>query len=220
MDATSKSPFPPCGALWQQLAAQPRPVRRKLVRKRQALFHSGQPAEFLYLVHSGFFKTLVVSDDGRERITGFHLRGDLLGGDAIGLPVYTCDAAALDVGEVWELPIARLRSAPELVPELASALAHEIRRDWRWMLDLGSLNAEQRVTAFLIDLGVRMDALGFSRDRLRLRMTRAEIGSFLSLNLETVARTLSRLAAAGLITVDGREIEVRDADALQRVVTA
>lgn len=220
MNATPKSPFPPHSTLWQQLAGQASPVRRRLLRKRQVLFRSGQPAEFLYLVHSGFFKTLVVSDDGRERITGFHLRGDLLGGDAIGLPVHTCDAAALDVGEVWELPIARLRATPELFPDLASALAQEIRRDWRWMLDLGSLNAEQRVTAFLLDLGLRMHALGFSRHQLRLRMTRAEIGSFLSLNLETVARTLSRLAAAGLITVDGREIEVCDPDALQRVVTA
>lgn len=195
------------------------PLRRRAVRARQVLFHGGQPTGTLYLVHAGFFKTTVVSADGREKITGFRLRGDLLGMESIGLPAHTCDAVALDTGEVWELPLEQLqRHLPDCLPEIAALLAGEIRRDWRWMLDTSSLNAEQRVAAFLLDLGERLQALGFSRSDLRLRMTRADLGNFLSLQLETVTRALSRLAASGLIEVDGREIRLQDPAALMRRV--
>jgi len=194
-------------------------LRRRVVRARQVLFHAGQPTGMLYLVHAGFFKTTVVSADGREKITGFRLRGDLLGMESIGLQAYECDAVALDTGEVWELPLDQLQQHfPECLPELAALLASEIRRDWRWMLDTSSLNAEQRVAAFLLDLGARLQALGFSGHDLRLRMTRADLGNFLSLQLETVTRALARLAAAGLIAVDGREIRLSDHAALMRRV--
>ena len=122
-------------------------LRRKPVRGRQVLFRSGQPSGMLYLVHAGIFKTSVASADGRERITGFHLPGDLLGGDSIGLPVHSCDAVSLDVGEVHEIPFSLLQQHPEALPHLAGMLTCAIRRDWQWMLDLGSLSAEQRATA-------------------------------------------------------------------------
>src|SRR5688572_14168514 len=84
------------------------PLQRRRVRARQYLFRAGQPRHALFLIHAGIFKTCVISADGREKITGFRLRGDLLGMDALDMPRYTCDAIALDVGEVWELPYAQL----------------------------------------------------------------------------------------------------------------
>jgi CRP/FNR family transcriptional regulator len=195
------------------------PVQRHSLQRKQTLFRAGQPCHSLYLVHAGFFKTCVLSEDGREKITGFHLRGDLLGIDSFDLPAYGCDAVALDTGEVWELPLAQLRlHAPELLPHVTAMLAGEIRRDWRWMLALGTLNAEQRVAAFLLDLAARLQALGFSARYLLLRMTRAELGNFLALQLETVTRVLSRLASTGLIAVDGRAIRIDDAKALKAIL--
>lgn len=195
------------------------PVQRRRIQRKQPLFRTGQHCYALYLIHAGFFKTCVLSEDGREKITGFHLRGDLLGCDAFGLPAYACDAIALDIGEVWELPIVQLQARTvELMPYLTALLAREIRRDWHWMLALGTLGAEQRVAAFLLDLAERLETLGFSARRLPLRMTRAELGNFLALQLETVTRALSKLAAAGFIAVDGREIRIENADALRRML--
>lgn len=187
------------------------PFQRRIVRAKQYVFRAGQPRQSLFLVHAGIFKTCLVSEDGREMITGFRLRGDLLGLDALDMPAYACDAIALDMGEVRELPYAWLReSPPEFQWQLASILAGEIRRDWNWMLTLGTLSAEQRVVAFLFDLAARMESLGFSDHRFTLRMTRAEIGKFLALTLETVTRALSRLQAQGLIGVEGRDVSIRD----------
>lgn len=213
-DAAGPSSVPELEALLRHL-----PLQRRHVERRQTLFHAGQTCHSLYLIHAGFFKTCVVGENGHERITGFHMRGQLLGIDSFGAPTHACDAIALESGEVWEVPVALIRErVPEFLPQVTSMLASEIRRDWRWMLATGSLNAEQRVVSFLLDLGTRLEALGFSSRHLMLRMTRAELGNFLALQLETVTRALSRLAASGLITVSGREIRLNNPTALRKML--
>ncbi|UJB21678.1 MULTISPECIES: helix-turn-helix domain-containing protein [Lysobacter] len=195
------------------------PLQRRRVHAKQYIFRAGQPRHALYLVHAGFFKTAVISEDGREKITGFRMRGDLLGLDALDMPAYACDAMALDTGELWELPYAQLRDElPQFQERITALLAGEIRRDWGWMLALGTLGADQRVITFLFDLASRFEGLGFSPNHLQLRMTRAELGNFLSLTLETVTRVLSRLQARGLIAVAGREIRIQDRHGLQTVL--
>ena len=195
------------------------PVQRRRIHAKQYVFRAGQPRQSLFLVHAGFFKTCMISEDGREKITGFRMRGDLLGLDALDMASYTCDAIALDTGEIWELPYAQLcNNLPEFQQRITSILAGEIRRDWGWMLTVGTLSAEQRVVAFLLDLGQRLEALGFSARRLLLRMTRAELGNFLSLKLETVTRALSHLQSQGMIEVAGREIRLEDLTGLRSVV--
>lgn len=197
------------------------PLRRRRLRAREYLFRAGQPRNTLFLIHAGLFKTSVMSEDGREKITGFRLRGDLLGIDALDMASYACDAIALDVCEVWELPVAQLRERlPEFQERLTALLASEIRRDWGWMLALGTLTAEQRVITFLLDFAERLERLGFSARCMLLRMTRAELGNFLALQLETVTRALSRLHAQGLIGVERREIRIEDPAGLRALLSA
>jgi CRP/FNR family transcriptional regulator len=184
---------------------------RRRLRAKQYVFRAGQPRTALHLIHAGVFKTCVLSEDGREQITGFRMRGELLGLDALDMDSYACDAIALDVGEIWELPRAHACNAiPHFQERLTAVLAAEIRRDWNWMLTLGTLAAEQRVAAFLIDLTTRLGRLGFSSRAMTLRMTRADLGNYLSLQLETVVRALSHLQALGLIRIERRDIRIED----------
>jgi CRP/FNR family transcriptional regulator len=186
------------------------PIRRR-VQARQALFVAGQPCRSLFLVHAGYFKTRVASADGRERVTGLRMRGDVLGLESLGLESYACDAVALDLAEVWELPIASLAAVdPASQACLSAQLAAQVRRDWSCMLAIGTLSAEQRVIDFLFDVSERHARMGFSPNSLDVRMSRAEIGSYLSLQLETVTRALSHLQALGLIEVDRRRITLVD----------
>lgn len=213
----------PVPAMPQGLEAllQPLTLSRRRLQRKQTLFRAGQPCHSLFFVHAGFFKTCALSQDGREKITGFHLRGDLLGIDSIDMPTYACDAVALDTSEVWELPLTVLQErSTDLLPAVTATLASELRRDGRWMLALGTLNAEQRVATFLLDLAARFTALGFSARHVMLRMTRAELGSFLALQLETVTRALSRLACSGMIEVGGREILIKNPIALRAMLMA
>lgn len=186
------------------------------------LFRAGQPFQALYLVQAGFLKTSLTTSDGREQVTGFRMRGDLMGVESIGMAAHACDAVALDSCVVWELPYPAVLRAiariPELQAQLTAALAAEIRSDRGWMLALGTLTAEQRVAAFLLDVADRHEALGFSARHFVLRMSRAEIGSFLALKHETVTRALTRLMAQGYIDVQLREVRILDAAALNNIV--
>ena len=197
------------------------PLRHRMLKSKDYVFRAGQPRHSLFLVHAGFFKTCLISADGREKITGFKMRGDVLGLDSLGMQNYACDAIALDTGEVWELPYGDLcGSMPEFEQAITFFLAAEIRRDWTWMLTLATLSADQRVASFLLDLATRLGMLGFSQHHMTLRMSRADLGSFLALKLETVTRALSRLQERGFITVNGKDILLRDPDSMNELLQA
>jgi len=199
------------------------PVLRRKLSAGQYLYRAGQPFGALFLVHAGFLKACLVAEDGREQVTGFRMRGDLLGVESIGAGSYSCDIVALDTSEVWELPYPAILNACALVSnlqdQLATALAAEIRRDHSWMLAMGTLNAEQRVAAFLLDLAARHAALGFSERHFVLRMSRADIGNFLALKHETVTRALTRLSGQGCIDVQWREVRLLDSARLRSTVS-
>jgi len=190
------------------------PVLRHRLEAGDHLYRCGQPFRAIYLIRSGSVKTCELAEDGREQVTGFRMRGELVGVEAIGLTTHVCDVVALETSEIWELPYPPVITAclriPELQKRLTEALATEIRRDRSWMLALGTLTAEQRVAAFLLDVGARYEAMGFSGRHFILRMSRADMASYLALKHETVSRALAQLSGANCITVQRREIRIVD----------
>jgi CRP/FNR family transcriptional regulator len=86
------------------------------------------------------------------------------------------------------------------------------------MLLLGSMHAEERLAAFLLNLVSRLRTRGFSSTAIVLRMSREEIGSYLGMKLETVSRTFSKLQANGLLFVRHRQIEITDPVGLQKLL--
>ena len=194
---------------------------RKTVRKGASLYRAGEPFSVLYLIHSGTFKTLLVAADGREQVGGFHLRGDVIGADGLAGTYYLCDAVALEYSEVWVLRPEELDGINSDWPvprrSIALALARKITRVQATLLLLGSMHAEERVAAFLLDLASRYHALGYSGSEIVLRMTRAEIGSYLGLKIETISRMLSRFQRQGLLQVQGRVIKLLDPPRLRQL---
>jgi CRP/FNR family transcriptional regulator len=79
---------------------------------------------------------------------------------------------------------------------------------------LGSMRAQARVASFLVNLLTRLHERGQAQDELLLRMTREEMGSYLGLTIETVSRTLSKLAKSGVIAVNQRKVRVLQPEAL------
>jgi CRP/FNR family transcriptional regulator len=51
-----------------------------------------------------------------------------------------------------------------------------------------------------------------------LRMTRNEIGSYLGLKLETISRAMSHFQSEGIITVQNKNVEIKDTDRLRAMV--
>lgn len=196
--------------------------RHRWVRRGGYLYRAGATLQSLYALRSGFLKSSVLHDDGREQVAGFHMTGELMGMDAISAGKHMCDVIALEDSEVCEIPFFELeslsRDIPMLLQHFHRLLSREIVRDYGVMLLLGSMRAEERLAAFLLNLSQRFAARGYSPTRFHLRMTREEIGSYLGLKFETVSRTLSRFQEDGWITVRNKYIEINDLNRLKNVV--
>jgi CRP/FNR family transcriptional regulator, anaerobic regulatory protein len=197
---------------------------RRSVPRGGALFRTGDAFAALFAIRTGFFKTTIASEDGREQVTGFQMAGELIGFDGIGTERHTCDAVALEDSQVCVIPYHQLedlsRELSDLQRHFHRIMSREIVRDHGVMLLLGSMRAEERLAAFLLNLTQRLRARGFSASSLVLRMTREEIGSYLGLKLETVSRAFSRFQEDGILSVKQRQIEVLDAPALQKLVNS
>jgi len=196
-------------------------VLRKVVHG-DTLFRAGDRFDSLFEIWTGFFKTVIATNQGREQVTGFQMGGELLGVDGIDSGRYRVDAVALEDAQVCVIPYAVLetlgREVPSLQKQFHRTMSREIVNDHSVMLHLGSMHAEERVAAFLLNLTDRLRARGFSASSVVLRMSREEIGSYLGLRLETVSRTFSKFQANGLLFVRERQIQITDPVGLQHLL--
>ena len=195
---------------------------RRRVKRQQHLYRAGENFSSIYAIRSGFFKTDVLLEDGRHQVTGFQMAGEILGLDGIGSEIHFCNAVALEDSEVCAISFALLeqlsRSIQPLQRQLHKMMSREIVRDHGVMMLLGTMRAEERLAAFLLNISQRFGARGFSPVEFHLRMTREEIGSYLGLKLETVSRTFSQLQEAGLVNVQQKHIIILDSAALKRLL--
>ncbi len=195
---------------------------RRKIKRGDTLFNNGDKFTSLFAIRTGFFKTALATEDGRDQVTGFQMAGEIIGLDGIVHDRHTCDAIALEDAEVCVMPFDRIEELSREVTALQShvhkIMSREIVREHGVMLLLGSMRAEERVAAFLLNLVQRLHARGFSQSELVLRMTREEIGSYLGLKLETVSRTFSKFVEEGIVEVKQRHVRILNTQALQNLV--
>ena len=115
---------------------------RRRLKRGDLLYSSGAPFDAIYAIRSGFFKTDVLIEDGREQVTGFQMAGELLGLDGISSEHHTCNAVALEDSEVCAIPFSRLESLSREIHTLQhhfhKVMSREIVRDHGVMMLLGS----------------------------------------------------------------------------------
>lgn len=195
---------------------------RRKVARGEVLFQNGEIFTNLYAIRTGFFKTCVSSEDGRDQVTGFQMAGEIIGLDGIVNDHHTCDAVALEDAEVCVMPFSRIedlsREVTSLQRHVHRIMSREIVRENGVLMLLGSMRAEERLATFLLNLVQRLHARGFSQSELVLRMTREEIGSYLGLKLETVSRTFSKFSEEGIIEVKQRHVRILNTAALKDIV--
>jgi CRP/FNR family transcriptional regulator len=199
--------------------------QRRIVHAGESIYAAGGGFQCLYLLNSGFAKVVTTAADGREQVVGFKFRGDWLGFDGIARGRYACDAIATDVSEVWVVRyddfLAACVTCPALLAAMHEAMSREIGRDRDSLMSVCTLAADARVAEFLRYWADALEVRGLRSDQITLRMTRAEIGNYLGLTLETVSRALSRLARESVIVFaerGRRDITIPDVDALSAFV--
>ncbi|MDY7578659.1 fumarate/nitrate reduction transcriptional regulator Fnr [Herbaspirillum sp. RTI4] len=193
-------------------------ISRRRIRRGDYLYRMDDPFNNLYAIHCGYFKTYQTDFSGRQQINGFQMAGALLGMDAIHTGRHQCHSMALEDGEICIIPFFRLetlfREIPRLLHHFHKMMSEEITREQNIMLLLGSMRAEQRLASFLINLSSNYAVRGYSSTCFQLRMSRADIGNYIGLSLETVCRLLTRFKKQGWLMVNQREVKLLDIEKL------
>jgi CRP/FNR family transcriptional regulator len=193
-------------------------IGRRRIKEGEILFREGQNFQFIYAVRTGTFKTILTLKDGREQVTGFQMAGELMGLDGLAEGKYASTAVALEDAEICAIPYSRLSElsagSPDMLHVISRLMSREIVREHSQMMLLGSMNADERLAAFLLNLSRRLKERGFSATEFHLRMSRAEIASYLGLKVETVSRTFSGFQQQGLLEVHKKHVQILDLDGL------
>ncbi|WP_306397648.1 helix-turn-helix domain-containing protein [Telluria beijingensis] len=196
--------------------------RRRLARD-EVLFRKDQPFAMIYAVRFGHLKSSRPDHRGHPHVTGFYMAGELLGLDAIYAGRHACTTVALEDSEVCEIPYSRFQESMHeslpLMQRFHAALSHEIVREQNALLHADMSGAE-RLATLLLDLSARYAERGYSGRRFRLRMSRADMGNYLGLTIESISRLLGRFRDEHWIALDKREIELLDPGRLEALLSA
>jgi CRP/FNR family transcriptional regulator len=193
---------------------------RHKIRVGETLYREGDLFEHLYEVRSGNLKSSLSLSKGHERVSGFHMAGDLIGLDGLGTGHHLSTAVALEDTEVCAISYAFASELAKRMPRFQHALMQNLSREamqeYHLLVRLGSLPSTKRLAAFLLNQSLRLSARGYSPREFHLRMTRADIASYLALTLETVCRSFSELQKSGLLEVEQRHVRILNLAALRR----
>jgi len=193
--------------------------RGKPLQRKQTVFFVGDNYQGVYAVRSGAIKTAITNGDGTEQITGFYLPGEIFGWDGLANGRHTNTATALETTAICAIPAQRMDELSLTLPDLGRhfmrLMSREISADQQMLALLGKSSAEQRIAALLLSISNRLERQRLSATRFSLPMSRAEIGNYLGLTVETVSRVFTRFQTKGLIAADKRDITLLAPDQLQ-----
>jgi CRP/FNR family transcriptional regulator len=203
-----------CGALSSdQLSALSKSTRRVRKEPGEPLMADAQPIEAFGNVLRGVIKLTKVLD-GRQQVVGLQFAPDLL-----GRPFATESRVSAEAASEVDLCMIP-KSALENLIEKSAPLEHRIMmqalreldeaRDW--MVTLGRKSAAEKVASFLYLIATHIDpTVETEGAKFDLPLSRADIGDFLGLTIETVSRQMTKLKSDCVIEVEHyRTIRVPD----------
>ncbi|GAA5316473.1 MAG: transcriptional regulator Anr [Candidatus Pelagadaptatus aseana] len=195
--------------------------RGKPLQKGEYLYRAGENFQAVYAVRSGCVKTVSITNDGQEQVTGFYLPGEILGMDGLADDSHSNSASALETSAVCEIPFTRLEELSLKIPSLQrhffQLMSKEITADQELIIQLSKNSAEERIAALLLSISTRNHHRQLSATHFRLPMSRSDMGNYLGLTIETVSRVLGRFQKSDLLQVDKKEITILDMEGLKAI---
>ncbi len=195
--------------------------RGRPIQKGDRVYHAGDKFKSVYAVRSGAVKTVNVTQDGQEQITGFYLPGEIIGMDGLANNSHSNSAIALETSAVCEIPFSRLEELSTHLPTLQrrffQLMSKEISNDQQLITLLSKNSADERIAALLLSISARNRSRGLAADEFYLPMSRSDMGNYLGLTIETVSRVMGRLHKQHVIELDKKHVFIKDMNALQNI---
>jgi len=179
----------------------------KHLDKGEMLVQEGEIAIFYYQILSGVVKMNNYNDDGQETIQGIFEAGKSFGEPAIlGDFAFPANAIAVEQSVLICLEksrfLALLKANPDVSIQLLGILSKRLRFKAILSKEVKGFDAEHQIMTLLNYL--KKDANGGAH--FQIDMTRQTIANLTGLRVETVIRSLKKLAIEGKITIENRKV--------------
>jgi len=182
----------------------------------EMLFWEGEPCNGIYLLTQGSVKIFKTSAAGREMM----LSMETAPGSVAELPLfdggpYPASVRAVDPVQALFINKGEFQQVCRQFPDVALKLLAVVGRRLRHLVGVvesmtfGSVT--QRLARILLDLSA-----GAGTDEFDLAITHQELASRLGTVREVVSRNLARFRAAGLVSIQGRQLSIVDRESLER----
>ena len=184
-------------------------------KKNQIIYYNGDKGNGLYIVISGKVKTVKLTEDGRELMTGIFSSDDYLGVNAmLSNEPYSDTASALEDTQVCIIPKEQVDELINLYPEVArefiNILANDVREKEEQLLQLAYHSVRKRMAEVLLRLYRQGNNESF-------KISREDMASMAGMATETVSRTLTDFKDEALIEKKGSLITILDVKRLAKM---
>ena len=188
--------------------------RRRLARHRE-LVVEGRRYDHLFILCAGVTLRYKVLPDGKRQALNVGLPGDFIGFPSCLFEAAVNSVSSLTEVEVAQVPFARLSELFAGYPRLGMALfwsaASDAAIDAEHLVDLGRRPAYQRLAHLILELLVRLRAVGLAGELAgALPLTQELMADLLGLSTPHVNRMIRALREEGLATLDEQRLVVHD----------
>jgi CRP/FNR family transcriptional regulator/CRP/FNR family cyclic AMP-dependent transcriptional regulator len=208
------------GLVDQELEVLADSLGKRTFARGMVIFHKGSPGQTLYIIESGKVRIFILSESGQEMSVNVYGPGDVFGELALldGLPR---SAGAVAMEKTVTLTLHRddflrhLQACPQMARSIMEVLSTRVRYTTDYAESLSFLDVYGRVAAKLLELA---DRYGVEKEgiEIELRLTQAELASWVVASRESVNKVLGTFRDHGLIEVEGQRITIRDRRGLER----
>lgn len=187
-------------------------VRHVAHGAKSTFIHQGEEARAVFSVTKGVVRLYKMLSDGRRQVIGFAMPGDFLGLALHNRYGFSADA----VDDVTLCRFDRVEfdrlitDKPHFLRRLHEFATHELVIAQEQMMLIGRRSAEERLAAFLVGMRGRWARITAPSVTIQLPMQRLDIADYLGLTIETVSRTLTKLARDKIILIVPDAVRVLD----------
>lgn len=193
-------------------------------QKKGHLYIEGDLAYKLYFIKSGKVKTCKMADSGKEFITGIFGSGDFLGAMSLlgKSRVYNESAIIMEDAKICSISkdvFTTLIFSNKMVSNaFIKLLSDNLVEREQQLTRLAYDSVRQRIAKILLDLSFKENLK--KKVPSKINIIREDLAGLIGSASETTVRALSKLKEDGLISINGRIINVIDKNELTRVANS
>lgn len=185
----------------------------KQVKKKQIIYYEGDNVLGVYLILTGRVKTIKLSEDGRELVTGMYGPDEYLGIHAmLSDDQYNETAEAIEDTSICLLPKDvvnhLLDNYTDIGQKFIKIVSSNLLDKEEQLLQLAYHSVRKRMAEVLLRLAKQQNALDSPDPSIRI--SREDLASMAGMATETVSRTLGDFKDEGIIEKKGSVIQLID----------